>query len=366
MKKLLAMLLALALILVNVAAMAEGLPAGAMKMLDQNLEADEGTAAAPTFFKVYSMEGNTGTLTYDEEITFTVEQVTTTYKVEHATLPTVGADASNKVTITVPTTADGVEIPINLPTDYTQAGVYEYKITETAGNVQGATYNTEDKVIHVMVYVVWDRTQNPAVLVPTANVYVADEEVKEQKSDTLKNKYELGNLTVEKTIDGNLADPEKYFEIEVTLTAEGTVMTPVTLTGVAGNFADETATSLTIPAAEIAPTKVITLKLKGGQTVSFADIPANVSYSVAEKNITHIETEAAQITNANDPEAYRITYTDEEGTIEANDTAAASIENYKNMEIETGIALESAPYMVIMLIAMTGAVLLVSRKRRIA
>ena len=158
------------------------------------------------------------------------------------------------------------DITVTLPT-YTSVGIYTYTINEVAGTMAGVEYYTDD--ITLVVTVIQDDTGKLRVAA------VHTEEEGEDKSDVFVNKYYSGNLSIKKTVTGNLGDQTKDFTVTVTFTApEGiTVGAPIVCTDdgedktIAGNWTG---------------TKTVIIDLKHDETVTFTNIPAGVTYKVVE------------------------------------------------------------------------------------
>lgn len=374
MKKFVALLLAMLLVLANVAALAEE---PATSELDKKVEIvlrGSGltpSASTPAVQKEYIIEDG---LSYSENLSFAVTCTQAPTGVVPANAPKISIGTKDAYTYAVGTD-DTDMIAINFPA-YTVAGTYTYTVTETPGNVQGVTYS--NKTINVKVYVEY----KDGVLTSTANVWIGDNEVKNKKYDKITNTMEVGDLKVEKKIDGNLADPQRTFKIEVVFTKSTgkTVKTPIIVTttetvtgedGTSSNKTTGTADKTKITAEELdnaGTTGVkVTLTLKGDEYVTFENIPYGVNYTVVETSeTTHLKDndDTTQKNNANDPTAYYVTgevKDDAPGSItKATDTV--TIKNEKRTDIPTGIALDTVPYILIMVIALAG-VALASRKR---
>jgi len=234
-------------------------------------------------------------------------------------------------------TADGTTkvIEISLP-EYTNVGVYHYTLTETDAGVAGVTYN--DDRLHIVVTVV--QQGNDQVRVAAVHV-----ENGTTKDDVIVNTYAAGDLNVTKTVTGNLGDRDKAFHFTVTFDApviEGetkTVESAIVYT-LAGTV---------MSAPEFVNNQcVVEFDLKHGQTASFENLPVGVTYTVEEDNYT--------------ADGYTTTSENEEGAIVSGDTDV-EFTNNKTTNVDTGIALDSAPYFLMLAVALFGMVALVSKKR---
>ena len=158
------------------------------------------------------------------------------------------------------------------------------------------------------------------------------------KSDTFENTYRAGTLNVSKTVTGNLGDKNKYFEFKVTLTGvEG--KTYGDSYAVSGGSKDDNPKSIVIG-------QETTFMLKHGDTLSIANLPYNVTYTVTETADADYET----------------TKNGDRGTIGAA-TQTAAFTNNKNGSIDTGVTTENLPYVLLIgFVVLAGAALLIKRK----
>lgn len=278
--------------------------------------------------KVYKLEG-AGTSPVE---TFTLKQVGdgTVTNGEATSAPALG-------TITGAAFAEGAatangttgEITVALP-EYTSVGVYEYTLQEVAGNTAGVAYYGE--TIKLVVTVVNGKNND---LLRIAGVHTESSGV---KSDTFENTYRAGTLNVSKTVTGNLGDKNKYFEFKVTLTGvEG--KTYGDSYAVSGGSKDDNPKSIVIG-------QETTFMLKHGDTLSIANLPYNVTYTVTETADADYET----------------TKNGDRGTIGAA-TQTAAFTNNKNGSIDTGVTTENLPYVLLIgFVVLAGAALLIKRK----
>ena len=317
-KRLFACLLALTMML--------GLSATAFARESGTTPTDQKTV---TIEKVYKLVGQ-GTSPAE---TFTLEQVdngtvTDGEAISAPHLGTItGADFAEGAA-----TVDGTKgnITVALP-EYTSVGVYEYTLKEVAGTTAGVNYY--GKNIKLVVTVV---NGNDGKLRIAA---VHTEAVGEAKNNSFTNTYSAGKLNVSKTVKGNLGDKDKYFEFKVTLTGE-TGKTYGTSYAVSGG-------SNTENPSEIKIGKETTFLLKDGETISIANLPYGVTYTVTETAV----------------EGYETTKTGDTGTINAADQTAA-FTNTKTGEVDTGVYLDNLPYLLVFAGVLAIAAVFVVRRRR--
>ncbi len=280
-----------------------------------------------TIHKAYKLT-NEGTSSPAE--TFTLKQTgSRVVDGEAATAPALGtitgADFVAGAATVNGTTGD---ITVALPT-YDNVGVYEYTLEEVAGTTAGVTYY--GKAIKLVVTVI--NGENGKLRIAAVHT-----ESEGKKSDTFENIYSAGKLNVSKTVTGNLGDESKYFEFKVTLTGE-------TGKTYGASYAVSGGSNTANPGA-IKIGEETTFLLKHGETISIANLPYGVTYTVTE-------TETA---------GYTTTATGATGTINAKEQTAAFTNN-KTGEIDMGVTTENLPYVLLIgFVVLAGAALLLKRK----
>lgn len=341
MKKILSIMLAFVLMLsmgtVAFAAGDDGEPAE-----PKYEESDHGTV---TIYKNYEVT-NPGTISPAETFAFTIEKVSVSDQADGITeenmpVPTVGTvaytwgDAGN--------TTKTKEITVQLP-DYEGVGIYEYKICETDAGTAGVSYHADD--IRLVVYVL--QTDSGLIRVPVVRTEKTGE-----KADSITNTYSAGDLEIKKVVTGNLGDQKQYFEVEVTLSPDpdDKYVTDsddaLTRIYVAGGSYSSNPKSVTVGEA-------VTFKIRHDETITLKNIPYGVTYTVTEADYTDA--------GYDDP-AYN--YVDENGTAKEIDSAkeTMTITNNKDANVETGIDLDSLPYILILSVAFVGIAVFLFRRR---
>ena len=302
MKKFVAILLTLMLVLGIGAAVAEGT-----------------SLTDASFKKVYAQEGGTAPAT-----TFTFTAVAdgsddgATGNGPALTISNVEATGANTYTAKIS--------PVD---DFPTVGKYYYNVSETQGNVAGITYDAS--ALYLMVLVT---TDDAGTLTPSYYLYTDSN--KTAKKDGFTNTYQAGTLKVTKKVTGNLGDKKKEFDFTVTFTKpEGKDW------NMDGIGLPEGATKVS--------DGVYSFKLKHDTMAEFKNLPYDVKYEVKEADYS---------TN----EGYTTTSDKAEGIIKAAETTAA-FTNDKGGQIDTGVTTESLPYVVLMgFVVLAGAALLLKRK----
>lgn len=230
-------------------------------------------------------------------------------------------------------TAEGVthEITVMLPS-YEKVGVYTYTLKEVNNNNNaGVSYFANDITLVVTVV----NGENGTLRI--AGVHTQGIGEGTEKSDTFENTYSAGTLKVSKTVGGNLGDKSKYFEFKVTLTGEEGKTYADSFAVSGGSYEQNPQT------ASIGEN---TFYLKDGDTISIANLPYGVTYTVTETAV----------------EGYETTKTGDSGTINAAAQTAA-FTNIKEGDIDTGISLDSLPY-ILMLVVVGAAIVVVSTRKK--
>lgn len=240
---------------------------------------------------------------------------------------------------------------ISLPT-YTSVGIYYYTVTQTEGNTAGVKYDTRKMIVKVTVI----QQEENKVRVAFATASLANDDGKpgtDVKTATFENTYSAGSLSVQKLVGGTLGDREKEFDVTVTFTApigeivNSTISYKPTVDG----------DSQDITSADLADgTHSVTITLSHEDTITFTNIPYGVKYTVAENEYAdYIAT--YQIGDGAAPE-------NKVENVELNSaTPKVTITNTRDAAVDTGIVLDSLPYVLLIAVAVVGVVIFTSRKR---
>ena len=271
--------------------------------------------------------------------TFTFSFTGVSYKngdgetVANATIPaidnvTISFDAISK------TASKSVAVDIDA-NDYA-LGVYTYKVTEVAGSTAGVTYSDEE--LYLVLTILRDESSNQH--------YVAamhyESATGTNKSSGFTNEYDAGSLSVTKDIKGNMADMDKEFAFTIVFTAPTgeTVNSAITV-----SKPDGTTENITFAAG--VTTFTYTINLGDDDTVTFTNIPEGVTYTVSE--------EAENYTSDHTTKA--------DGSISANDNDVDLWTNTLTNEVDTGISMDSMPYILLLAVACMGLFVFISKKR---
>lgn len=224
---------------------------------------------------------------------------------------------------------------LTLP-NFQAVGKYTYTFSEVDNNTAGVSYR--EGTMRLIIDVI--QGENNKVRV----AHVHAESSTGTKTAIFTNTYSAGSLLVTKNVTGIMGDQQKDFTVKVTFTAPtgDTVREAIT-------YVDGTETK-TI-AADWAGSQEATITLKHGETVTFTNIPYGVTYTVEENNYTADGYDAA---------SYK--FDDSNKKIDSA-SENVTITNNKGGTPDTGITLDTLPFVLILAVC-AGAVVLFVIKRR--
>lgn len=334
MKKLVAMLLVLTMVLgLSMTAMAEDTTY--VNKDDQDLSGSIGVFNGFTKKFTSTYGGTTPAATFS----FTVTNPTT-YKDNEGTEKDVSTIPTVSVTPTQFAAGDTSKtVPVSIDVNNAPLGVYTYKITETDPGMTGVTIADP---FYLVVTILRDEN-NGKHYVAAMHLESADGVKKEEIENTYKN----GSLQVTKQVSGNMADQAKYFPFTVTFTSKAAISSPISVSFSGAEASSPVGTLPTDPAGETyaVSNNIYTFYLKHGESIKFDNVPEGVTYAVTE--------EAGE---------YTPTQTGDTGTIEGDKTAAFT--NTLTATIDTGISMDSLPYIVIIALVAVAAAAFFMRRRR--
>ena len=252
--------------------------------------------------------------------------------------------------------------------DFGKPGVFVYELKETDNATAGMTYDSNTYYLTVYAFNKSDSTakveQNDlqyAVRLSRGLAALEDNTSENYKVDAVDNSYMAEPLTITKTVNGNMGDRTQPFDFKVTFTAPTgkNVESAIDVAGSHGTVTVESGATLennVLTFNDNATSAVVKFTLTHGETISFTNLPEGVSYKVEEINVP--EGYKTYINNAD------TTATSTEGTI----TNAAVTVDYENVNgdtvIDTGVILDNAPYIALMMVVVAGAAVMVIKKRR--
>lgn len=246
---------------------------------------------------------------------------------------------------------DVEDVTITIPSAFPAIGVYKYhfseKVYDKAGdgkteNVAGVT-PAAGLLLTITVVQQGDEKKIAGVSVRQG---AGDDESK-IKTDEIENLYEAGALNISKTVDGNMGDKTATWTFTVELNADEQVMSDIKVNSESTGTLKINGAAADVIEGGWTGTKTVTVYLTHGQKLELDNIPAGVTYTVTET------------ANSN----YTLDKTGDSGTIESGEKASAEFKNTWNIIPDTGVALDSAVYMLILALVLAGIVVLKVRRR---
>lgn len=298
-----------------------------------------------TFSLTYKLV-NDGTSNPAETFTFTFTNGQVTEASAGAAAPAIPNAA---VTFDAGTaTVAGLEKQVSVAlseVEWPSVGIYTYDVQQVAGSTAGVTYS--DVTAKLKVTVARDDATGE-YYTAFVTLSLADDD-KDGQTDTktanFENTYSAGSLSVTKNVAGNLGDRSKEFNVRVTFTAPDASVVNSTISYVVDGETE------TIAPVWDGNTASVQIALHHEETVTFTNIPYGVTYTVEE--------------DADSAAGYEVSYTDNQnGTIDAaSDTVIVT--NTKGTTVDTGVVLDSLPYVLLIAVALVGVVAFTAKKRTI-
>lgn len=267
---------------------------------------------------------------------------------------------------TLGTTASSFDI--DLP-QYEIPGEYVYYLKEKATGIAGVDDNNND--YRLTVYAIWDdaTSANRQIVLKvkmdegtlTDKTFVSTS----TKIDAIDNTYKAGTVTVTKKVAGDFAREDSDFTFQIVLTSDKEVKSAVKV--------GDTDLTWTSANGVYTANAVFTLKADGVKTIS--NIPYGVSYAVSELDAANNNA----VLNANtkftvDEVEYTVTYdAKQSGTIGTTDSESNAVNSKydteiknktKGADVDTGVILDNAPYIALMMVVVAGAAVMIIKKRR--
>lgn len=234
-----------------------------------------------------------------------------------------------------------------------RVGIYKYTVTEVSTDkVAGITYAT---ALDMKVSAV-NGTNGIEYYVALREKGAADTDSsnKIEATNAFTNTYKAGTLKVEKTVKGNMSDHDQYFTFKVVFNANGYDVSHANI-GVIYTSGHDTADGSTVPGTQPTTDTINfseegnTFYLKHGDAIAFTNVPYGVTYTVEETDKAGYTAEG-EVTTANE-------FDQAEEDVSIKNTLGDG-------NIDTGVILDNAPYILMLAVVAGGAMTLVIKKRR--
>ena len=273
-----------------------------------------------------------------------------------ADAPTLTIEAADYGTGSATTAGATMDLEITKDKDFPNVGIYYYTVTEAASGNAGVTTHAGNMLLKVSVVYNEAGTLEEKYVFYNGMNSTTGEGTTGTKGAAIENTYSAGSLEVKKVVTGNLGDKNKKFNVTVTFTAPAGKTVAENISYVEGGE------TKTIVPSDWDENGVATKKIAvaDGNTITFTNIPYGVTYTVVEDNYT----ETAEGAKDYDPAKYEFSDTNPTKAIDsANDTVIIT-NNKGDDEIDTGVILDNAPYILMLAVVAGGAMTLVIKKRR--
>lgn len=242
----------------------------------------------------------------------------------------------------------------------TGAGVYRYTFKEEACNVAGMTIDSKSYTLDVTV-----GNDGDSYKIVRAEVYST--EGKTDKTDTITNDYNTYDLTLDKQVTGLLGDKTKNFAFTVVFTNPDR-----SATSFQWAYDTDAQTPTYTPETFENGKATVEVSLAHGDDVIFKGLPEDVTYVITEAEDAEYVASATG-TGADENVAGSNPSTDSDkkvvnGDVKDEDVAQDVAVSYTNVNVNdetpaTGIAMNVAPYALLVVAAAAGCFVFL-RKRR--
>lgn len=304
----------------------------------------EGQAPAADFYFTITNTSVTGSEKYKDKTNFPTPSITPSVHYD-ANKATPAGDGAGAKDIVVDFLKDGALI-------YDSVGQYVYTIAETVPETGLAGVDYDQKKVSMKVTVVNDDRTDKGLKINTISFTKNDDKISgkvdgnENEEAAFINTYTANKLDVTKKVTGAAGDRNYPFSFTVTFNGpEGKTWDASALT-----FAEDAKSADYVNNAW-------NFTLTHGESISFANLPKGVTYSVVERYL-----DASNQITINDIK-YTASYENGTGTMDAA-AKTATVTNATEGFIDTGVILDNAPYILMLAVVATGAMMLVIKKRR--
>lgn len=225
-------------------------------------------------------------------------------------------------------------INVKLP-ECTTVGKYKYVLHPVVGNTAGVSYHATDIILYVTYL---NDKENGEVRVAAVHT----ENPEGSKVNGINYEYSAGKLNVTKNVTGNLGDKTKAFNFTITLAGDTEHYT------YANKFVATVTDGVTTRNVDMVLGEN-SIALKNGETVSIANLPYGVTYAVDEADYSNDGyTTTGEVTTA---------------TAIAEAAANVTVTNNKEGEVDTGVMLDSLPYILVLAFVAVAGTALILKKR---
>lgn len=244
---------------------------------------------------------------------------------------------------------------------FSTPGIYRFTVTES-GTVNGVTNDTTS-IRYIDVYVVDTNgtlSVNNYILHNSTDVpdNSDDNGVYDDKATGFTNTYATQNVTLTKQVEGNMGDKSKPFAFTIEITSAGGAKS---YTIEASDSTSYDPITTTLNEDETAYVGSATVNLSDGESVTIKGLSTGDTYTITETAVAGYNTKIATGTTTSSEDA-TITGT-EYADKTVNDATAVTFYNISDASTPTGIVMNVAPYVLLVVVAAAGCFVFL-RKRR--
>lgn len=241
-------------------------------------------------------------------------------------------------------------------------GIYTYGLTEKAVSEAGVKQNAKRYTLTIYALHASDATGTNRI---GEYKFRLDEVGGQRKLGEVENSYYAGTVEISKVVKGDFANHEQKFNFEVTLESDLPVTSVVKIRGKAVTFAKNETTGKYVATKDIA--------LQDGEFAGIENLPYGVTYTVKEftTDASGNKTYAGENNNelTVNGQKYTVKYDNATGafaytTEETGEREVTIINDAGEGDIDTGVILDNAPYILMLAVVAGGAMMLVIKKRR--
>lgn len=266
---------------------------------------------------------------------------------------------------------------------FTHAGVYKYEIQEEAGIYEGMDYDTAPKYLYVYVGYVNQAAEQAGSLSILNTVVVNDQDTSyaNDKTNNITNNYgtgtvenQLADLTIEKTVTGTQGDKETDFHFTIKIDGDANEKYQASIFTMNDEGAYPATASET---QELMSGEAATIAIHHGEKIVIKGLSTNDTYTVYENEADQLGYSTTVTgTNAKDDVQNQVsigggkTVNDHvSGNLQDPSNATAVVDkhiiykNDRNSVTPTGVIMNVAPYVLMVVIAAAGCFVFL-RKRR--
>ena len=284
--------------------------------------------------------------------------------------------SSTETTVTETIGENKATLEVTLP-NYDNVGTYFYKLKQAEGATAGMEYDTAQ--LYLMVNVINADAENAsgAYLCKAAlfkdtdpTTYTTDTALGAAKIDCLTNKYTNGQFKATKKVKGNMADRNETFNFQ----AKFTKAADLTVNGnINAKIANATVAALNEelnwtanPDGTVSAIKDFTLQ--HGQSAEFTNIPNGMTITVYEVAVAE-DGSKTELKKDDLIDTYKVDCNEATQTLTVDSknnktSGSTTIINDSQVNVNTGVILDNAPYIALLTIVAAGAVVMILKKRR--